>query len=314
MDLFGFNDDDDKTPKDINPIISLGREAENKILINMAISKYKKSLVGLFIIFGLIIIVLNVILVPYFFNNTLEERIGEIELSTARLRNLPDNYEMVGVNVGAVTIDSVVELNCSSATSSCAGSGFIINEQGYVITNAHVITYEKGNFFSTTTVAYTTIKAYFYNDETDYNMTVVNYDLTLDLAILKFNNPPSDLSPVIFGSSELLSLGEEVVAIGNAEGLGLALTVGVVSDPLKEFDDGTSAIQTDAAINPGNSGGPLFNVYAELVGVTTFKIIDTDANEGMGFAIPSSDVIDFINSTESSKGITINYTESEDEV
>lgn len=304
MDLFGFDDNNERISERI-------REEENRILIETAIKKYKKGTTSLFIIFGIIIVILNLLIVPTFFNYRLEQRINELQLNYARERNLPENYTMIGVEVGALTIDSVLEIKCTAATSSSAGSGFIINQEGYIVTNAHVVTYQRGSFFSTVTTVYPTIRGNFYNSTQSYILNVINYDLTLDIAILRFSAIPENLSPVVFGNSDLLNMGEEVIAIGNAQGLGLALTVGVVSDPLKTFTDGTKAIQTDAAINPGNSGGPLFNVYAEMVGVTTFKIIDTNANEGMGFAIPSKLVIQFIETTKTAKSININYTLSD---
>ena len=141
-----------------------------------------------------------------------------------------------------------------------------------MLTNAHVITYGNGT--------YPAIEGNFYKDNNAFALDVISYDNMLDLALLKFNNPPDDLKSVVFGNSDNLNLGEEIVAIGNAQGMGLALTVGVVSDPLKTLP--TRAIQIDAAINPGNSGGPLFNIYSEFVGITTFKIVDKKANEGLG--------------------------------
>lgn len=302
MDLFGFDDNNRKNLIDY--------ENENRILIDLAIRKYRRSMMGLLVIFAMIIIVLNILIVPFIFEARLEERIAEIDTNFARSRNLPNNYSMVGVEVGAETINSVLEITSTSSTSKSSGSGFVINNQGFIITNAHVITYKRGGLITTTSV-YPTIRCNFYSDTTTYALDVIHYDTLLDLAILKFRNVPSNLSPVIIGNSTNLNMGEEVVAIGNAQGLGLALTVGVVSDPLKTFTDGTNAIQTDAAINPGNSGGPLFNIYSELVGVTTFKIIDTEANEGMGFAIPSTEVINFIETTKSVRRIGINYTLSE---
>lgn len=306
MDLFGFEPDNNSGKNDI--VI----EYEKKQLIDQAIRKYRKSNAAIMAVFAAIIILINILVVPYFFDQRVDERIAELNLETERVRSLPDNYSMVGVEVAFANIQSVLEINCSASTSSSAGSGLIINEDGYVITNAHVILYEKNQFFSSTTQIYSSIISYFYGSDTAYQMDVIYYDEDADLALLQFRNPPSTLKPVIFGNSGNLNMGEEVVAIGNAEGLGLALTVGVVSDPLKNLGDGTApAIQTDAAINPGNSGGPLFNIYGEFIGVTTFKIIDTDANEGLGFAIPSKDVIIFINQAEVNEHITVNITLSE---
>lgn len=303
MDLFGFEEGGDN---------KFTINSEHQALVDNAIRKYRKSTMAIMVIFGIIILLLNILIVPYIFDERLEARISEIELSYEKLRSLPDNYSMVGVEVGAASINCVVEVNCSTNSGySSAGSGFVINNDGYVLTNAHVVTYEKGTFFSSVITVFPVIRCNFYNNTNTYLMEMINYDLTLDLAILKFKSVPEDLQAVVFGNSDHLNLGEEVVAIGNAEGLGLSLTVGVVSTPLKEFRDGTKAIQTDAAINPGNSGGPLFNIFSELVGVTTFKIVDTEANEGMGFAIPSNVAKEFIEKTAKDNRITIEITLSE---
>ncbi|MGI6701800.1 MAG: S1C family serine protease [Christensenellales bacterium] len=288
MDLFNF---DDMPPSGI----------DTTILIDNAIRKYRKSTISLMVIFGIIVIALNLILIPYFMNERINGMIEELDLSYERQRSLPDNYTMIGVEVGLATIDSVIEINCRSFFSSSSGTGLIISDDGYVLTNAHVITYGNGT--------YPAIEGNFYKDNNAFALDVISYDNMLDLALLKFNNPPDDLKSVVFGNSDNLNLGEEIVAIGNAQGMGLALTVGVVSDPLKTLP--TRAIQIDAAINPGNSGGPLFNIYSEFVGITTFKIVDSEANEGLGFAIPSADIIEFIEKVERIERININYKLSE---
>lgn len=284
MDLFGFNNNDTA-----NPI-------ENQIMIEMALKKYRRSLWGMIFLFTLIIVIIGAIFLPFYIEDRVNERVSELELEIDRQNYLPANYTMIGVEVGYQTIDSVLEIRCSTPQyGSSAGSGFIITNDGYIITNAHVVTYEREGMFTTTLHNHSTIRSVFYNSDTQYTMDVIARDINKDIAILKFRNPPSELHPVKFGNSEMLNMGEEVVAIGNAQGLGLAITVGVVSDPKKSIE-GVDSIQTDAAINPGNSGGPLLNAYSELMGMTTFKIVNTEANEGMGFAIPSNTITDYIDS------------------
>ncbi|MDD4316524.1 MAG: trypsin-like peptidase domain-containing protein [Clostridia bacterium] len=238
--------------------------------------------------------------------------------------NLPENYAGIGVIVAA-EVGSVLELEATgnlnapyqNQTTSSQSSAFIINTDGYVITNAHCVTYEAGIYeynswlvrqIGSETKVYTSIMANFKGSTQQYEMEVVAYDVDKDLAVIKFVTPPANLQPVVFGDSDLLSLGEEVAAIGNAQGLGISLTTGVVSNPPQAYQD-VKVIQTDTTINPGNSGGPLFNIYGEFIGVVSFKIIESELNEGLGFAIASNSVKEYIESVETQKSITINYLE-----
>jgi len=153
------------------------------------------------------------------------------------------------------------------------GSGFIISEDGYIITNNHVV--EKANDIDV-----------ILEDGEKYKAKVIGKDPKTDLALLKID-PKRRLPAVGFGNSDLLEIGDWVVAIGNPFGLGHTVTAGIVSAKgrslgLGAYDD---FIQTDAAINPGNSGGPLFNLDGQVVGVNTAIIA---GGQGIGFAIPSS--------------------------
>ncbi|HHU43064.1 MAG: trypsin-like peptidase domain-containing protein [Clostridia bacterium] len=231
--------------------------------------------------------------------------------------NLPEGYFSVGLKA-AENVDSVLEVKASSSSSSSSSqaTAFIINQQGYAITNAHVVTYEEtiyqnlGGFripIGTETKVYTTIKANYRNSSQEYQMQVIDYDIEKDLAIIKFVNPPAKLKSVTFGDADLVNLGEEVATIGNAQGLGISLTTGVVSNTPRSYKT-IRVLQTNTTINPGNSGGPLFNIYGEVVGVVSFKIIESMVNEGLGFAICSNSVIDYIEHVKSQKKININYS------
>lgn len=168
-------------------------------------------------------------------------------------------------------------------TATSTGSGFILTEDGYVVTNYHVI---EGNGKLTVVTS----------DGSEYAAVLVGYDSANDVALLKAE--ATGLKPVKIGSSDALIVGDQVVAIGNPLGeLTSTLTVGYIS--AKERDVTTSGfainmLQTDAAINSGNSGGPLFNMKGEVVGITTAKYSGTSASgatiEGVGFAIPIDDV------------------------
>jgi S1-C subfamily serine protease len=158
------------------------------------------------------------------------------------------------------------------------GTGFIWNQEGYIVTNFHVI--QQANVVTVTL-----------QDGTSYEAVPIGSDPDKDLAVLRINAPEAELSPVILGDSSLLEVGRKVIAIGNPFGLDTTMTVGVVSALGREIDSISrrkirDVIQTDAAINPGNSGGPLLNSLGQLVGVNTAIYSPSGANSGIGFAIP----------------------------
>ena len=156
-----------------------------------------------------------------------------------------------------------------------AGSGFIISDDGYIVTNNHVVEEAEK------------IKITLSNDEV-YNAEVIGLDPRMDLALLKIN-PEIDLPYVSFGDSENSKVGEWVVAIGNPFGLGGTVTAGIISALGRNIGSGPydHFIQTDAPINKGNSGGPLFNMNGEVIGVNTMIYSQTGGSVGIGFSIPS---------------------------
>ena len=162
------------------------------------------------------------------------------------------------------------------------GTGFIWDQEGYIVTNFHVI--QQANVVTVTL-----------QDGTSYEAVPVGSDPDKDLAVLRINVPEPELSPVILGDSSLLEVGRKVIAIGNPFGLDTTMTVGVVSALGREIDSISrrkirDVIQTDAAINPGNSGGPLLNSLGQLVGVNTAIYSPSGVNSGIGFAIPVNTV------------------------
>ncbi len=176
--------------------------------------------------------------------------------------------------VGVVTYNPSAGL-ISSATGQ--GSGIIMSEDGYVVTNAHVI--GNSNKYNVSVVT---------SDNKEHTAKIVGYDTRTDLAVLKID--ASGLTAAEFGNSDQLAVGSTVLAIGNPGGLEFSnsLTRGVVSAlnrTIKAANSTVKFIQTDAAINPGNSGGALVNVYGQVIGINTAKVSDF---EGMGFAIPSN--------------------------
>lgn len=162
------------------------------------------------------------------------------------------------------------------------GSGFIINEDGYVVTNYHVINGAQE------------VKVIF-SDGKEVNAKVINYDAERDIAVIKITDDVKMPGIAQLGDSSTVKAGEEVIAIGNPLGKEFSSTVtkGIVSSPNRKMktENGNvlDYIQTDAAINPGNSGGPLINSKGEVIGINTAKKVGEDI-EGIGFAIPINEV------------------------
>lgn len=154
------------------------------------------------------------------------------------------------------------------------GSGFFINQDGYILTNNHVV--EKADQI--------TVRL---SDEREFKARIIGRDSKTDIAVIKIDNAPN-LSVVTLGDSDELKVGEWVVAIGNPFGLEHTVTAGIVSAKGRFLGTGSydQFIQTDAAINPGNSGGPLINLRGEVVGINTAIFSRTGGNIGIGFAIP----------------------------
>lgn len=214
--------------------------------------------------------------------------------------SISGSYAPVGegltpAQVYAQNVKSVVAITCTVTTSyygqtstgTSSGSGFILTGDGYVVTNFHVIE-------GATSVTVTT------NDGTNYTAAIIGGDSTNDIAVLKVEG--NNLPAVTIGSSSALIVGDQVAAVGNALGeLTNSLTVGYISakDRMVTTDGfAINMLQTDTAINSGNSGGPLFNMYGQVVGITTAKYSGASSSgasiEGIGFAIPIDDVLGMI--------------------
>lgn len=184
--------------------------------------------------------------------------------------------------------DSVVAIDVATGDGEAKGSGVVISDKGYIATNNHVIS---GAQQIQVTLASGAV----------YSAKVVGTDTTTDLAVIKLDNPPSDLKVAEFADSDNLAVGEAVMAIGNPLGYDDTATTGIVSAlnrPVTVTDDDnnaivTNAVQIDAAINPGNSGGPTFNAAGQVIGInssiaSTASSSGTAGSIGIGFAIPSN--------------------------
>ena len=209
---------------------------------------------------------------------------------SVQVKTVDGQTKMEPAEVYASVVNSAVSINCSATStnifgqttqSASSGSGFIITEDGYVVTNYHVIS------------GASSVQVTLYNGDT-YDATVIGGDSDYDVAVLKIE--ASGLQPVTLGESADVNVGDTVLAIGNPLGeLTFSMSQGIVSSCDRAINvDGTpfNMIQVDCSINPGNSGGPLVNLYGEVVGIVSAKYSSYSSTtvEGLGFAIPISDV------------------------
>ena len=222
--------------------------------------------------------------------NTSARPSAEVVVNTVDGTKLMTDAEVYAANVNSVvsintTISGGTNIFGQVTESASSGSGFILTEDGFIVTNYHVV--EDAN----------TIKITLYNGDT-YDATYIGGDEDYDIAVIKIE--ASDLQCVTLGNSEQLNVGDRVLAVGNPLGeLTFSMSGGMVSSVNRTINvSGTpfNMIQTDASINPGNSGGPLFNQYGEVVGIVSAKYSSyaSQSVEGLGFAIPINDVIAMI--------------------
>ena len=224
---------------------------------------------------------------------------GVRETSVLQIQQIDSSKELTAAEVYAANVNSTVGIVTSAVTtnywgfpttSAAAGSGFILTEDGYILTNYHVV--ENSN----------SITVAMYNGDT-YDAALIGYDESNDVAVLKID--AQGLSPVVLGDSDNLNVGDSVVAIGNPLGeLTFSLTAGAVSalnrDVTMSSGSTQELIQTDCAINSGNSGGALFNLYGEVIGITNAKYSSSSSSsasiDNIGFAIPINHVKNIITS------------------
>ena len=209
---------------------------------------------------------------------------AKIEITEAAGGESLDPEESNNITVYQKNIPSVVNITSRTMTldffygmvpQEGQGSGFILDKDGHIVTNFHVIAEAR------------TVEVTLHNRK-KYKANVVGTDPAHDLAVIQIKAP--DLTPAVLGDSRNLKVGQKVYAIGNPFGLSGTMTRGIVSSirPVREPNGATidEAIQTDAAINPGNSGGPLLNWHGEVIGINTMILSSVGQNAGIGFAIP----------------------------
>lgn len=206
------------------------------------------------------------------------------------------DYSGTGVGVAQKVLPSIVGIKVEytvnsifmmqQGTASAQGSGIIISEDGYILTNNHVINSSSQSSYYEIGQA-SKVSVYLYNDTTEYEATVVGTDEQTDLAVIKIDK--TGLTAAELGDSDSVQVGEFSMAMGNPLGMQSSVTGGLISAVNREVTDSDGKtfilIQTDAAINSGNSGGALVNSEGKVIGVNTLKVSATGV-EGIGFAIP----------------------------
>src|SRR3954451_11107071 len=215
---------------------------------------------------------------------TVNSPAAKVEITQAASNNPLDADEQNNISVYHKNIGSVVNVTSKAVAfdffyglvpQEGQGSGFIIDKDGHILTNYHVIADARQ------------VEVTLHNRK-KYKATVVGTDPSHDLAVIQIKAP--EVVPAVLGDSRNLQVGQKVYAIGNPFGLAGTMTRGIVSSirPVREPNGAyiDEAIQTDAAINPGNSGGPLMNWHGEVIGINTMILSNVGQNAGIGFAIP----------------------------
>lgn len=281
------------------------------IYIKMALKKHHKWLIGSFsslvILFMIIIGVLMYIMFVkqelnqnqlnqkiFELNADLQIKINEITESLMQTNEILSNElgllsqelnllkASAGEDFSGIIEDSIQGVVTIKTSAGFQGTGFIISEEGYIVTNAHVLADERGRLVSS-------IQAINYEQKTK-DATFIGFNGELDIALLKISGIYNSLE---LGNSNNVQTGEKVIAIGNPLGLQFSVTEGIVSAVHRTGINGLDIyIQTDAALNPGNSGGPLINKQGEVIGINNFKI---GAGENLGFALESNYIMDAVN-------------------
>ncbi len=201
---------------------------------------------------------------------------------------------IVGIKV-EYNVNSLISMfgnRDQTSTASASGSGIIISEDGYILTNNHIVSTSSSESYYEVSEA-TKLTVTLFNDDTEYEAKIIGTDEQTDLAVIKIEK--TGLSKAEFADSDNIKVGEFAMAVGNPLGMQSSITCGVISAVNREVTDTEgkkyNLIQTDAAINSGNSGGALVNSEGKVIGINTLKLSGTGI-EGMGFAIPINSTTD----------------------
>ena len=241
--------------------------------------------------------------------STVQTSTSTAEGSTSNLISL-SNYSNTAVFAANKILPSIVGIEVTytatsnsffgfgmpaTSTATATGSGIIISEDGYIVTNNHVVDTSSSNSYSYYDLSdATSVKVKLYGSDETYDAEIIGKDSQTDLAVLKIDK--TDLTAAEFADSDQAVVGEFVMAVGSPLGLDTTVTTGIISAVNREVEsDGTKyvCIQTDAAINSGNSGGALVNSDGKVIGINTLKLSGSGV-EGIGFAIPINSTLDVI--------------------
>ncbi|MBI2629685.1 trypsin-like peptidase domain-containing protein [Candidatus Pacearchaeota archaeon] len=201
--------------------------------------------------------------------NSLTEAINSLSMNQSDLKTQIGQIKATTSADFSGIIEQDIKGVVTIKTDAAQGTGFILTEDGYIVTNAHVLSGAR----------YANIYTY---DNNRYSASLVGYDSEIDIALLKVSG---EFFKLILGNSDEVRIGEKVIAIGNPLGLSFTATEGIISAREREGDNGLPYyFQTDVSLNPGNSGGPLINTKGEVIGINNFKI---SGAENIGFALES---------------------------
>ena len=202
-----------------------------------------------------------------------------IFLSWAYFSNNSDNRFVTATNNSIKSVVSVYSFGGSRTLSeNNIGSGVIFSKDGYIVTNTHIISRNK------------LIRVKLHSGQ-EFDANLIGSDINADIAVLKINTDKM-LKPINISNSDDIKVGDKVLAIGNPYGIGISVSGGIISATGRDYGNPyLELIQTDAAINPGNSGGALINENGNLIGINTKIFSRTGAYQGLGFAIPSNNIV-----------------------
>lgn len=272
---------------------------KNSIILSVVVSSIISALIG-----G----ILAILLFSGFANNNNKEKTVDTSAisSTTPTLNLSQvslsNYSDTAVYAAQKALPSMVSISVEydvnymgmKRTGSGSGSGIIISEDGYILTNNHVISSSDSSMYYQVSDA-KSVKVSIYGDETEYEAKIVGADSKTDLAVLKIEK--TGLTPAELGDSSSVLVGEFVLAIGDPYGLEHSVTAGIISALNRKMtveNTTYTLIQADCAINSGNSGGALVNSNGQVIGITTLKLAGSGI-EGVSFAIPINDTVEIYN-------------------
>ncbi len=202
--------------------------------------------------------------------------------------------EKGGEDIFSQAINSVLEITAVNGNMTSAGSGFMVSEDGYALTNCHVVVNDRN--LPSKQIAVRVGGAVVEAKVVSLGDNKGGRGSGIDLALIKLMSVPEHVTIATLGDSDKVKTGEKVFVIGNSLGRGTCMTAGIVSDSKRRATINKYYIMTDCAINGGNSGGPMFNADGEVIGIVVARGLDQQGNdaEGMNYAIPSNDAREFM--------------------